>query len=153
MRVDNDCRRRVSLLIDQRLLEDLLYIELNHVVERERQIGARLFVSRVLHVNDLAGRIPDDCLLAALPAQLLVVERLEPGDATVVYTRITDHLRGECSLWVDPFRIADVAEAGELEPLERPGLIGGSLPLDVGEAAGVASQGLLQRPGRRPFEA
>jgi len=48
-----------------------------------------------------------------------VVEQFEPGDAAVVQACVTEHLRRERSLRVDPFRIFEVAEARELEPLER----------------------------------
>ena len=96
-------------------------------------------------VDRLAGGVLDDPLAAGSPSQLVVERELEPGEATVVDTRVAEHLRGERELRVEAPLLGvgvDPRQPLAAQLRDEPRIC---LARDVDEAAGSVTQRVVDR--------
>ena len=124
--------------------EHLLGLVLDRLVERQRDVLARLLPARLAQLDRLAERVLGQAALAVAAVELAVERVLEAGEAAALGADAADQLRGEEVARVGAARLGDELEALDLHALDAAGADRRHLVGEVGEA-GVAAGELAQQ--------
>ena len=143
-RIEHDRAGALRVPLAHCRAQHLLGVRLDAVIEREKHVTTRSLGKLVLDVEDVAGRVLDDRLLARMACEEGVELELEAREPVPVDADVAEHLRRDRALRIVPLLFGIEAEALQLQPLQCSRLRRIRLPFDIDEPVRAVGEQRIQ---------